>query len=316
MKEILLKYIEGKCTDPEKVIVTNWLDEDPTNMKEYLALRKLNDILIWQPDSITKPSAKIQKKKYILWQNKYLIEALKIAAVFVIAILVSHYFFNQSADQVQETAMQIMHVPAGQRAGITLEDGTQVWLNAKSTLTFPNHFSANDRVVKLDGEGFFEVAHNKSKPFIVKTGKYDVKVLGTKFNLMAYSERGNFETSLLEGLVEVMEAGKSKGVTLKPDERIFLKNNQFYVAPIIQPDHFLWKDGILSFEDESFPEIISKLELYFDIKIVTEKNNPFNFRCTGKFRTKDGVEHILKVLQLSNKFDYAVDYRNNTITIK
>ena len=315
MKELLLKYIEGDCTEPEKVDITNWLDSDPEHMKEYLALRKLYDITIWQTNQAPKHLQKTKEKISFRWWKPIYTEALKIAAVLVVAIFVSRYLFPESPNQ-NPVAMQTLHVPAGQRAEIILEDGTKVWLNAETTLTFPNQFSGRTREVKLDGEGFFDVTHNKLKPFIVNTEKYNVKVWGTKFNLMAYSGKGIFETSLLEGSVEVLNPGSAKGVMIRPGERIFQKDNQLVIAPIVHMNHFLWKDGIISFNDETFPEIANKLELYFDLKIIVKNNKILNYRCTGKFRTKDGVEHILKVLQLSNNFSFKIDDKLNNITIE
>lgn len=316
MRELLIKYINGDCTEQEKVTIVAWLDASPENMKEYLALRKLHDISIWQSDPVSRNQETIKKKVSGPKLKTISFELLKIAAVFVLAFIVFRYFVSKPTTPQATTIMQTLYVPAGQRAQLTLEDGSKVWLNAKTTFIFPNHFSGTTREVKLDGEGFFEVAHNASNPFIVKTEQYDVKVWGTKFNLMAYAGKENFETSLLEGSVEVMKSGSPKGVMIKPDERIFLQNNQMVIAPIVRTDHFLWKDGIISFDDESFPEIVSRLELYFDIKIVVKRDKPFPFKCTGKFRTKDGVEHILKVLQVSNKFNYTIDYKQNLITIE
>jgi len=315
MKELLLKYIEGDCTERKKVDITNWIDSDPEHMKEYLALRKLYDITIWQTNTASNHLKKSQKKNSIWWWKTIYSEVLKIAAILVVAIFVSRYLLPEFPTQ-NPIAMQTLHVPAGQRAEIILEDGTKVWLNAKTTFTFPNQFSGQTREVKLDGEGFFEVTHNKLKPFVVNTEKYNVKVWGTKFNLMAYSGKGIFETSLLEGSVEVMKPGSAKGVMIRPQERIFLKDNNLAIAPIVNINHFLWKDGIISFNDETFPEIVDKLELYFDLKIIVKNNKILNYHCTGKFRTKDGVEHILKVLQLSNKFKYKVDDKQNIITIE
>jgi len=313
--ELLLKYIAGDCTDYEKVSVTKWLDSDPENLKEFLALRKLHDIVIWQTSPVDKAEQASKEKKSV-WSWKLIYtEVLKIAAVLLVAVLVSR-FLSPDYKSENSIAMQIIHVPAGQRAEITLVDGTKVWLNAKTTFTFPNYFSENSRNVTLDGEGFFDVSANKLKPFIVKTEKYDIKVLGTKFNLMAYSGKGIFETSLLEGLVEVHRSDGSKGILIKPNERIFQENNRLVVSPIIDSTHFLWKEGIISFNDESFPEMVNKLELYFDLHIEIKNDKILNYRCTGKFRTKDGVEHILKVLKLSNKFNYWIDDKQNVITIE
>ncbi|MCK9410791.1 MAG: FecR family protein [Prolixibacteraceae bacterium] len=314
--ELLQKYIEGSSSETEKVTITKWLDSDPKHMKEFLALRKLHDITIWQT-SLADKKIKKSSEKHSNRSWKYIyIEVFKIAAILLVAILISQYFLSEPSVKYP-VAMQTINIPAGQRAEITLADGTKVWLNAKTTFTFPNQFSEKTREVKLDGEGFFEVTSNKSKPFIVKTEKYDIKVLGTKFNLMAYRGKGIFETSLLEGSVEVIKSGDSKdGIMIKPDEQIFEKNNRLVIVPIVHMNHFLWKEGIISFNDEIFPELVNKLELYFDLKIKVKNAKIMNYRCTGKFRTKDGVEHILKVLQLSNKFSFKIDDKLNIITIE
>lgn len=240
---------------------------------------------------------------------------MKYAAVLIVAIFVSRFIFPEMKP-VNTVAMQSLYVPAGQRAEITLEDGTKVWLNANTTFTFPNQFSGQTREVSINGEGYFDVVSNKLKPFIVKTNKYNVKVWGTKFNIMAYSGNENFETTLFEGSVEVLKTGVEKGIMIRPDQRIFLAKDQLTIAPITDLNHQLWKEGIISFQDESFTELVSKLQLYFDLKIVVNNRNIPNYKFTGKFRTKDGVEHILKVLQLWNKFNYAIDEKTNTITIE
>ena len=312
--ELLLKYVYGNCTDQEKETITNWLDADTENMKEFLSLRKLRDITIWNAYPVTEISDKAEEKKSIWSGKRIYFEVLKIAAVLLVAIFVSRYIFPQPKPE-NMIVMQTIHVPAGQRAKIILVDGTKVWLNAKTTFTFPNYFSESSRNVTLNGEGFFDVSSNKHKPFIVKTEKYDIKVLGTKFNLMAYSGKGIFETSLLEGSLEVNNSGAPKGIFIKPNERIFEERNQLVKSPIMHMNHFLWKDGIISFNNESFTDIVNKLELYFDLKIEVKNEKILTYHCTGKFRTKEGVEHILRVLQLSNRFSFKTDDKNNKITI-
>ncbi|HZL09575.1 MAG TPA: FecR domain-containing protein [Prolixibacteraceae bacterium] len=313
--ELLLKYIEGNATDSEKVSITNWLDSDAENMKEYLALRKLHDITIWQTAPSTKSEQEPNGKNHHRSRRITFSEVMKYAAVFLVAIVVSWFVFPE-LKSARTVAMQSLYVPAGQRAEITLEDGTKVWLNAKTTLTFPNQFSGKTREVSLDGEGYFDVVSNKLKPFIVKTEKYNIKVWGTKFNIMAYSSNENFETALFEGSVEVLKSGSSKGILIRPDQRIFQEKEQLTIAPITDLNHQLWKEGILSFQDESFAELVRKLQLYFDVKIEVRNDKILNYHCTGKFRTKDGVEHIIKVLQLRTKFNYTIDEKTNTIAIE
>jgi transmembrane sensor len=314
-QESLIRYIAGDATAEEKSSMAEWLDANPENMREFLAFRKLYDITLWQQENtdvqITNPSG--SKKQYKFRTLAF--DALKVAAIFAVAFIGARYFLP-SAATIEPVAMQTIHVPAGQRAELTLTDGTKVWLNAKTTFIFPNHFSANSRNVTLDGEGYFDVTINKKQPFIVKTAKYDVKVWGTQFNVMAYSGNPIFETSLLEGSVELLSPGTDKGLMINPNERIFLENNHLVRAPISHFNHFLWKDGLISFDDESFPEMVSKLELYFDLKIDIKNDKILNNRYTGKFRTKDGVDHILRVLQLSNQFKFKIDEKLNLITIQ
>ena len=313
--ELLIKYIEGDATDSEKVSITNWLDADAENMKEYLALRKLHDITIWQTSPATKEGQEPTNKESRRSRKITISEVMKYAAILVIAIVVSRYVFPE-LKSTQTVAMQSLYVPAGQRAEITLADGTKVWLNANTRLTFPNQFSGKTREVSINGEGYFEVVSNKLKPFIVKTEKYDIKVWGTKFNIMAYSGNENFETALFEGSVEVLKPEVSKGILIQPDQRIFQEKEQLTIAPITDLNHQLWKEGIISFQDESFTKLVNKLQLYFDMKIEVKNDKILTSQCTGKFRTKDGVEHILKVLQLRNKFNYTIDEKTNTITIE
>ena len=282
-------------------------------MREFLALRKLHDITLWQSSDEANPLTTHTKPRTFIGVRYLAIELVKIAAIFIVAILGAKYFL-QSPDVVDPVAMQTIRVPAGQRAELTLTDGTKVWLNAKTTFVFPNHFDPQCRIVTIDGEGYFEVTSN-NQPFTVKTPIYDIKVWGTKFNVMAYSGKPFFETALFEGSVELLNPGGEKGELIHPNERIFLDNDRLKRAPISNYNHFLWKEGMISFDNESFPEMVRKLELYFDLKIVVKNKSLLSYTCTGKFRTKDGVDHILKVLQLSNHFRFKIDDKLNTITI-
>lgn len=313
-KKLLLRYISGEATEKEKEAITEWLDADAENMQEFLALRKLNDITIWQYDPQSQQDLQKDSPR-VLWQSskKIMTEVLKVAAVLVLAFILFRYFDKAGSENA---STQTLYVPAGQRALLTLSDSSKVWLNANTTFTFPTTFSSDTREVTIEGEGYFDIAHNASQPFVVKAGKYDVKVLGTEFNVLAYPENPEFEVSLLNGSVEVIRAGGKNGRLIAPGQRIFMEKNHLKIARIEHASYFMWKDGLISFDDEAFPEMVRKLERYFDLKIIVKNDKILQYRCTGKFRTKDGIEHILKVLQLSNRFDYTIDDKINVITIE
>lgn len=192
MEQLLQRYIRGKVSEEERLKVVSWLDESPDNMREFLALRKLYDISLWHTDT----EQKTLHKKFIPTIRRIAIETLKIAAIFLIGIFVTKQFVEQKVEDIQ---IQTIHVPTGQRAELTLADGTHVWLNSRSTLKFPNKFGTNKRNVELNGEGYFSVHHDKKRPFTVQTEKYAIHVLGTEFNVKAYHNSPLFETALLKG---------------------------------------------------------------------------------------------------------------------
>ncbi|WP_106827772.1 FecR family protein [Parabacteroides pacaensis] len=313
-QKLLHTYLAGNASAHEKKKIVEWLNAKEENMQEFLALRNLYDITLWHEEELTvlSPAPLLSSKKSKIYRQ--VLELSKIAAIILITFSCMKYFYF--SDLKETTTMQTVYVPSGQRSKITLADGTEVWLNAKTTFTFPNHFSNNSREVLLDGEGYFDVVHNEKKPFIVKTQYYDIHVLGTKFNVSAYSHTSSFETSLLSGLIEVISCTGNERIRLYPHQKVFLKNNRLNHSNIGNYDYFLWKDGIISFEDETVREILDKLQLYYDIQIIIKNKSILSDRYTGKFRTKDGIEHIMKVLQLNKRFTYEKVEETNTLIIR
>ncbi|GHV49794.1 anti-sigma factor [Bacteroidia bacterium] len=309
----LQKYLRGESTKEEKKQILEWVQADPANRDKLLALRKLHDITLWQTPIDENLNRKILKSRRSL-----LYQVASIAAVIVMLVIGgSIIMYNKVQQQMPDLAMQTVHVPSGQHIELVLADGTSVWLNAGSTFTFPNNFGADNREVTLDGEGYFEVSKDAKKPFIVNTSSHKVAVLGTKFDVMAYSNSKLFEVSLLEGSVEVYADGSKDRMRLEPQTKVYLAdNNRLVVEQIVNYDYLQWKEGLICFNDEPVVTMLSKLELYYDVKIVVENDSFNNRRYTGKFRTKDGIEHILKVFQLKDKFTYFKDDDKNIITIK
>ena len=278
-------------------------------MKHYQQLCRLYEIGFWHEEPET---AVISLKGKFRWRS-LLREAVKIAAVFILGFTLN-YWLNQGVEG--DISMQTVHVPAGQNAQLTLADGSKVWLNAGSTLNFPTRFVKEKRQVTLEGEGFFEVKANKEKPFIVSTSTYDIRALGTSFNVNAYKSSGIFETSLLTGKVEITDCAKKETVLLLPNNRVILESGKLKTLPIQDAEYFLWREGIISF-NEPLSKVLKKLELYFDVKIKVNNKRVLQdvHLCVGKFRSRDGLEHILRVLQLTNRFSYEKDDEKNIVTI-
>ena len=254
------------------------------------------------------------KKRYPIHILKH---AAGYAAAICITILSTWMVMNDREPAEEMVTYEEFTTPSGQRAMVKLHDGTTVWLNARSTLRYPNHFAREERKVELDGEAFFDVEHNEHKPFVVSTEKLDIKVLGTKFNVFAYKGREEFNTALLEGSVKVYERmNEEKALFMNPNECVELKDNKLVKRPMGNTDFLLWKEGIYAFDDVPFEDIIKKFELYYDIVITVNNSKLMKYKFSGKFRQRDGVESALRTLRKVYYFTYIKDEENNNIVIR
>ena len=311
-KEILQRYVEGNVSPEEIIAVVDWLDADESHVREFMALHKLNDIsLLNQPDS----KVDVQKKKKTITFRQIGYELAKIAAILILFWGVTKLYETTSVKE-NVIAYQTLYVPAGQRAELILPDSTHVWLNARSKLVYPISFGKDIRQVELNGEAYFDVIHNEKQPFVVKTPQMDIQVLGTEFNVTAYSSSSDFEVALLRGCIELSSPRLSSNYRMKEKEHIRLQNNKLISKDISDYDYFRWKEGLICFNNESVATIIEKLKLYYDIDIEVYNQKFINSRYTGKFRTKDGIEQVLRVLQIEHKFTYTKNNDLNLITIK
>ena len=310
MDELLQKYIAGNASEKESQRIMEWLREDEQHLREYKRQRKLYDITLWQTKS---PVDIQQEKKDPL--RRVLDVIVRIAAVIVFTVATT-YFYTHHVLQDKEENMQTVVVPAGQHAELYLADGTHVWLNSGSRLTFPGRFSKKVRHVELDGEGYFKVSSNIKQPFIVGTNRCNIRVLGTEFNVLAYEKDSIWETALLEGAVEILQKKSEVSLMkLKPGDMARLSKNQLTKEKIHTTDYFRWKEGLICFNDISLRDIMEKLKLYYDVNFVINNQQILDAHYTGKFRTHDGIEHVIRVLALNNKFTYIKDNESNTITI-
>jgi transmembrane sensor len=214
-----------------------------------------------------------------------------------------------------------LSTPRGGQYNVTLPDGTVVWLNASTSLRFPTAFAGKERRVEIKGEAYFEVSKNEAMPFIVKAGNQEIKVLGTYFNVTAYSDEKTIKTTLLEGSVEVTLTGLPKTetektnniITLKPGEQSQLESdNTLKVMEADVKEAVAWKDGYFVFNDENIESIMLKIARWYDIKVVYEIN-PENQNFTANISRKKNVSEVLAMLELTNAIHFQIE--NKTITI-
>jgi transmembrane sensor len=202
---------------------------------------------------------------------------------------------NQDAPIVYNT----LSTPRGGQYQVVLSDGSKVWLNAASSLHFPTSFTGNQRVVELTGEAYFEVTKNKKKPFFVKVGDMQVKVLGTHFNINAYSDESSIKTSLLEGSVKIAK-GKVTGL-LNPGEQAVLdnQNDKVEIKKVNMDEVMAWKNGIFQFDGADLTTIMRDISRWYNVEIVYDGEEPMR-RFEGKISRTAQLSDVLKILALSN----------------
>jgi len=213
-----------------------------------------------------------------------------------------------------KSRMNEVVIPYGKKSQLTLEDGTKVWLNAGSRMAFPTKFTGKKREVFLEGEGYFEVAHNENQPFVVNTGEIVIKVLGTRFNLSAYKTDKLTETVLLEGKVTVSEhsaLGFLKSETiLAPNQKASFNRNDHSITVKSEPDvdfAIAWTEGWFKFSQQSLNDVLTKLQRYYYVRFVFDRELHSEDLITGKLDLKESVESVMIALADVADIQYRID---------
>jgi len=226
----------------------------------------------------------------------------------------------------------------GSKSNIQLPDGTQVWLNADSKITYNEKFQGAIREVHLSGEAFFDVVRDEARPFIIHTNAIDVKVLGTSFNVRSYENEKNTETSLIHGSVEItLRSSPDKKIILKPNEKLIVQNDeQVLVNEKLKPIErsrqplltlgrinyqkkdssiieTLWVKNKLAFDGEAFEDIALKIERWFDVKMNIDgeklKKTPFTAVFDG-----ENLEQVMEALRISGNFNYDINRKEVNVS--
>lgn len=305
-KDILIRYFLGQASDAEMDAIQGWVESDEANRKSFIRERIRFDASVLMDERAIVPAMRFHIPSWV-------IPALKVVAT-VLLLLGSVYGYDTYRQSQLAHTFQAIHVPPGNRTNIVLPDGTSVWLNANTSLQYPIAFSKKSREIRLDGEAYFEVTKDK-KPFIVKTDKYNVEVLGTTFNVEAYAGMPTFKTILYEGKVKLYDNQVKESITLSPGETAQLVEDALQVASTTDLYSYRWKDGLIYIEDRSFNAIMELFEKFYDIRIVVNNQAVNELGYRGKFRISDGVDHALRVLQNDFPFVYKRDEEKNIIYI-
>lgn len=209
--------------------------------------------------------------------------------------------------------LNTIRTPRGGQYQIVLADGTKVWLNASSSLIFPSHFSGDKRGVKLEGEAYFEVAHDAAKPFLVQTAESEVEVLGTSFNVMAYPEEQKNEITLLTGSVNVKKGKEARRLIPGQQAEIQRKETGIRVGVVDIEPIIAWKNGVFLFDQSELPQVMRQIGRWYDAEVAYEKEIP-DVKLTGMVSRDDSLAVLLDILERAGGVSF--DVQKNKIMVK
>lgn len=335
--QLLERYGRNECTAEELTALHEWYRQLETNPGPPFAdagAATQMQAQLWeqirsasQPAHPTRPPARVFRLP--VWAK---------AAAIAIILAGTAFWLVQTNSPKTTTAplaeQKTISIPYGATKKLQLPDGTEVWLNAGSELQYAADFNTSHRTVQLSGEAFFDVKKDAERPFIIHTGKMNIRVIGTAFNVKAYPEDKTSETSLIRGAIEVtMQGDPKKKFLLHPNEKIVFPNRPLpgshELAALEREGYALsnvsinpvdstvvetaWTNNRLAFMNERFGDIAQQLERKFEVKLHFEDNTAAGLRFTATFENED-IRETLEALQYSLPFKFRIDKKDIYIT--
>lgn len=321
-EELLIRYLQDTADTQSLQQLLDVVRKSEDKKRELAELQSVYDSLSIQLDaqkypieaSWEKMRQKINVDKQPKVSRKSITRLLSYAAIILLSLSLGiQYLYYRNLRQPQEVAdnyTRFVVEKGGGKSSLFLPDGTKVLLNAGTTIQYPTRFDQKERMVMLDGEGFFEVAENQQKPFVVRLKGHDVIALGTVFNVKAYSDMDHTVTSLISGKVLLTsydtEGSIREEQVLHPDETARIDKQTGTITTFRSDDEFqlAWTKGLYKFKDKPFSDVMSELEHLYDVTILIEDDKLAKSVYTGSLVLKNTIEEVLKPLGQYNKFRY------------
>jgi ferric-dicitrate binding protein FerR (iron transport regulator) len=317
---LIANCLSGEASQSEKDELNRWIGESPANKRIFEESQriwaksqtyfssteissdreKIKDQIIQQ---LSKPTKTVSLSTWIY----------RVAAILALPVMLGIGWYLGSTETNSETQMCEVTAPKGQISKCVLADGTEVWLNAGTTIKYDPSLKGDFREVMLDGEAYFKVSKNKHKPFTVTTEHAQIKVLGTTFNLKAFSGENKVETTLEEGsVVFSLNGSATKPVELKPGEQLVysVSEKTITLGKVETYLHTAWKDGKFVFKDADLQTIIQELEKLYDVRIHLENDSLLKLRFRGMFEYEENIFSALEALERTTNMKYRMKGRD------
>ncbi|WP_297093814.1 FecR family protein [uncultured Draconibacterium sp.] len=315
-EKLIHKITESKSLkDSEELL--DYINESGENTKEYIRYKTLWAMLQtgneMDEETINKGFSAV-KRGVKGHGNSVLLNIAKYAAIIILAV--SAGYLVQYADFNNEIAMNEVFVPKGNRTSVVLPDGSKVWLSNGTKLVYPESFVGDFRDVHLEGEGFFEVTHDEDHPFIVNVGQHRIKVLGTKFAVVAYPEDEEVKAELVSGKIQFdIHSGATeesyKSFMVKPMHSLVYDKTSGKVYESIIPDgfHDYWQKGTYRFRNETFDSLATKIARIYNVEIIFNDEELKTRTFTGTLSVDDNIYTLMEVFKSASgkPFEYYFD---------
>lgn len=313
-EEVLVAFLKGELDAAQVAAVEAWYDRSAANRRMlgqvYYILYVSDRINDAAGIDVERSLRQFKRRMHAGRRISLRRSAVRIAAAAVIAAVLlagglTTVLLSKRLAQPVTVVTQL-----GERSQVVLPDGTKVWLNSSSSVEYVAPFFSRQRRVKMEGEAYFEVEHDRRAPFVVSTNGLDIEVLGTRFNIRNDDNEHRVTTVLLEGAVKAYASGREQAsVRLHPAQQLVFDTRTHAMRLTDCPSaerSINWIDGRFCFEHDTFGEIVAELKRYYNVDIRFMDNRLRDMRFSGNFRVEDGIYHIMSVLQLTYKFNYRI----------
>jgi ferric-dicitrate binding protein FerR (iron transport regulator) len=318
---IINKYLAGEASEAEVKELFSWIESSPENREEFIQYKKIwvltsraetHQDISWNPELVN--SAKSGQLRHLVTYTKYAAAVV----IFLSLGMLLQYFAGQKTSTVYTyLADTQIEVPKGQMSSVILPDGTKVQLNSGSKLVYASGFNSGERTVNLEGEAFFNVAKDKKHSFIIKTKSLDFKVYGTSFNVQAYPEDSEINTTLVEGSLGVVGKTGNEMARLVPGENANFKeeSKELVVTNVDLELYTSWKDGMVTFRNEKLKDIARKIERWYNVQIVINNPKLADELYMGTIMKNKPIDQLLEVFKLTSSLNYRIVPRADKSTL-
>jgi len=316
-RNLLSRILTGDANEEEREEFYTGLKENKEEEELFYEVKSL-----WLRSSLQKTKVDVETEFENLWKkinhpakkNTFSIgkRILQYAAVtiFLLGIggLSGYFLSGNKSVEIPELGFQKYTATKGSVSTIEFADGTKVWLNSGSELTYREDRINKQRFAELRGEAFFEVKHREDFPLIVKIGQIAVRDLGTTFNIKAYPDDKSVETSLVEGKADILNTNGNSLVELKPGESAVYnsEDKKIKIKPFASNVLSAWRDGKFVIRDQRLEDIFREISRWYDVEFRFENQALRDYRYTGNIKKSTTAQHLLKMLKLTTDFNYRI----------